>query len=66
MFARRHADMLKELRSFATEEKNRSIEEFGWMIEEYKVSLFAQELKTAFHVSRKRLEEKIREIERLA
>jgi ATP-dependent helicase HrpA len=36
------------------------------MIEEYKVSVFAQELKTALPVSPKRLEEKIREIERMA
>ena len=41
------------------------IEEYRWMIEEYKVSLFAQELKTAFPVSRKRLEAKRQEIERI-
>jgi len=33
------------------------VEEFRWMVEEYKVSLFAQELGTAFPVSPKRLEE---------
>jgi ATP-dependent helicase HrpA len=32
-------------------------EEFRWMVEEYKVSVFAQELGTAFPVSPKRLEE---------
>jgi ATP-dependent helicase HrpA len=35
------------------------------MIEEYKVSIFAQELKTAGPMSAKRLEEKMREIERM-
>jgi ATP-dependent helicase HrpA len=35
------------------------------MIEEYKVSLYAQELKTPYPISRKRLEEKKREIERM-
>ena len=34
------------------------------MIEEYKLSLFAQEIKTAFPVSAKRLEEKWQELAR--
>jgi len=46
-------------------EKRRAIEELRWMIEEFKVSLFAPELKTAFPVSPKRLAEKIKEIEAL-
>lgn len=49
-----------------SDEKRKSIEEFAWMIEEYKVSLFAQELKTAIPVSRKRLEIKSKEIGRMA
>jgi ATP-dependent helicase HrpA len=36
------------------------------MIEEYNVSIFAQELKTVGPMSPKRLEEKIGEIERMA
>jgi ATP-dependent helicase HrpA len=35
------------------------------MVEEYRVSLFAQGLKTPYPVSPKRLQEKIREIEGL-
>jgi ATP-dependent helicase HrpA len=35
------------------------------MIEEYKVSLFAQELKTPFPISRKRLDARMGEIERM-
>jgi ATP-dependent helicase HrpA len=45
--------------------KRQAIEAFRWMIEEYKVSLYAQELKTPYPISRKRLEEKKREIERM-
>ena len=58
-------DILNNLPDCASDEKRRSIDEFFWMIEEYKVSLFAQELKTPFPVSRKRLEKKIGEIERM-
>ena len=39
--------------------------EYRWMIEEYKVSLFAQELKTPYSVSLKKLSEKWSEIEAL-
>lgn len=37
--------------------------ELRWMIEEFKVSVFAPEIKTAFPVSAKRLTAKIKEIE---
>ena len=33
-----------------------ALETFGWMLEEYRVSLFAQELKTAMPISPQRLE----------
>lgn len=46
-----------------SEEKREKIEELFWMIEEYKVSLFAQELKTPYPVSPKKLDQLIREIE---
>jgi len=46
-------------------EKRNALEELLWMLEEYKVSLFAQELKTAFPVSSKRLQQKIDEIKRM-
>ena len=46
-----------------SEEKKNLIEELFWMIEEYKVSLFAQELKTPYPVSPKKLDQLIREIE---
>lgn len=45
--------------------KQRQLTEYREMVEEFKVSLFAQELKTAYPVSAKRLEEKWREFELL-
>jgi ATP-dependent helicase HrpA len=47
------------------EEKKKLIEELFWMIEEYKVSLFAQELKTPYPVSPKKINQLIEEIEKL-
>ena len=38
------------------------LENFRWMVEEYKVSVFAQELGTAFPVSPKRLDEQLAQI----
>ena len=64
-FVKRHLDLVGNLPPFASEEKRQAIDDLRWMIEEYKVSLFAQELKTAFPVSRKRLDARLREIERM-
>ena len=47
----------------ASEEKLKVMDEYFWMIEEYRVSLFAQELKTLFPISRKKLAQKIGEIQ---
>ncbi|MEN6620041.1 MAG: ATP-dependent RNA helicase HrpA [Smithella sp.] len=46
-----------------SENKKKKIEELFWMIEEYKVSLFAQELKTPYPVSPKKLDQLIQEID---
>jgi ATP-dependent helicase HrpA len=43
-------------------QRQNKIEELFWMIEEYKVSLFAQELKTPYPVSPKKLDSLIQEI----
>jgi len=40
-------------------------QEFRWMLEEFKVSLFAQELGTAIPVSPKRLDKHLEEIRQL-
>jgi ATP-dependent helicase HrpA len=58
-------EMLEELTPEASEEKRIAIEEFFWLIEEFKISLFAQELKTVVSVSEKRLSQKILEITRM-
>jgi len=65
-YSERLKGLLKTLNPESSAEKRQALEELFWMIEEYKVSTFAQELKTAVPVSPKRLEEKIREIERMA
>ncbi len=48
-----------------SEERQRATAEFKWMMEELKVSLFAQELKTKYPISVKRLEKKATEILRM-
>ena len=58
--------LLNELSPRASDEKRQAVEEYFWMIEEYKVSVFAQELKTAIPISAKRLEQKLRQIQRMA
>ena len=65
IFSDKLQDMIKNISPVASEEKLRALEEFRWMIEEYKVSVFAQEIKTASPISRKRLEKKVQEIERI-
>ena len=58
--------MLKELSPSVSDEKRQAVEDYFWMLEEYKVSVFAQELKTAMPVSAKRLKTKLGEIGRMA
>jgi ATP-dependent helicase HrpA len=58
--------LLNELSPKVSDEKRQAIEEYFWMIEEYKVSVFAQELKTAIPISAKRLEQKLQQIQRMA
>lgn len=45
-----------------SKERQKAMEDFRWMIEEFKISLFAQELKTKLPVSLKRLAHKASEI----
>jgi ATP-dependent helicase HrpA len=54
-----------ELSSHASMEKKTGIDDFRWMLEEFKVSLFAQELGTSFPVSAKRLDKLRYELERI-
>ena len=57
--------LLEQLTPRTSAAKRAALEDFFWLIEEFKVSLFAQELKTAVPVSAKRLEKKIGEISRM-
>jgi len=65
MFTESLNRLLKELSPTTSKEKKDAIEAYFWLIEEYKVSIFAQELKTPVPVSKKRLKEKLKEIERM-
>ncbi len=65
IYINRLNEILKKLSSSVSEEKKKAIEEYFWLIEEYKVSVFAQELKTALPVSEKKLDKKLKEIERM-
>ncbi len=55
----------KHLSPLASQERMKAVEDFRWMIEEFKISMFAQELKTPFPISGKRLKIKQNEIERM-
>jgi ATP-dependent helicase HrpA len=57
--------LLKELSPAVSNEKRQAIEDYFWLIEEYKVSIFAQELKTPIPISAKRLDKKVKEIGRM-
>lgn len=57
--------MTKDLSPQTSLEKRQALQKFRWMVEEFKVSMFAQELKTSFPVSKKRLKERAGEIERM-
>ena len=63
-----YQDALKELqaRPSPSLEAQRQLEAFRWMVEEFKVSLFAQELGTAMPVSPKRLALQLEEARRCA
>jgi ATP-dependent helicase HrpA len=64
-FSERLNEQINTLSHHASTEKREAVEEFFWMLEEFKVSIFAQELKTAFPVSKKRLQSRLKQIERM-
>ncbi|MBU1169340.1 MAG: ATP-dependent RNA helicase HrpA [Proteobacteria bacterium] len=65
-----YMDMLKgfvnDLKPTDSDEKKDRIEDFFWLIEEYKISVFAQELKTPVKISGKRLAAVAGDIRRMA
>lgn len=62
VYTKKYTDLHNGLTLQASPEKREKIEELRWMIEEYKISLFAQELKTRYRVSPKRLDQLTNEI----
>jgi ATP-dependent helicase HrpA len=57
-----YVQALRELQARPPATTRRNIEEFRWLIEEFKVSLFAQELGTTVPVSAKRLSDYVRKL----
>ena len=57
------ASLLKDIAPSVSGSRARAVDDYRWMLEEYRVSLFAQGLKTPYPVSPKRLQAKIEEIE---
>lgn len=64
-FEKAFQGMCENMSIHASTEKMTAVDDFGWMIEEFRVNLFAQELGTPFPVSAKRLNKKMEEIERM-
>jgi len=64
-FARQLDELLARGPDSFSEEKRRAIAEYFWMLEEYRVSVFAQELKTAIPVSPQKLDAQWKKIERM-
>ena len=57
--------LIQDLSDSASSEKRTAVEDLFWLIQEFKVSVYAQELKTAVPVSLKKLKKQITEIERM-
>ncbi len=60
-YAEKFREIEAETSSRSTSEALSFLKEFGQMIEEFKISLFAPEIKTLFPISTKRIEKKIEE-----
>jgi len=65
LYRQRLEALLKELSPLSSPNKRQILEDFFWLLEEYKVSLFAQELKTIVPVSAERLDRMLEEIDRM-
>ena len=55
-YERKLAHLISTLGPGTSTEKSNAVEAFFWMLEEYKISVYAQELKTRFKISPKRLD----------
>ena len=57
--------LVRDLSDSTSSEKRAAVEDLFWLIQEFKVSVYAQELKTAVPVSLKKLKKQIKDIERM-
>jgi len=64
-FVHRLEELVQELSSGSSDEKRRAIEDYYWMVEEYKISLYAQEVGTAHPISAKRMKAQLELIEEM-
>jgi ATP-dependent RNA helicase HrpA len=62
-YERKLAQLAQALGPESSPEKRQAMESFFWMLEEYKISVFAQEIKTVHPVSPQRLEKQLGKIE---
>lgn len=65
VFTSKLQQLISELSPQVSTEKRTAVEDLFWLLEEFKISLFAQELKTAIRVSEKILNKTIHEIEHM-
>jgi len=61
-FEERCEAMANSVDPASSPDKIKAIEEFRWMLQEYRISVFAPKVRTLFPVSPKRLEQKLEEI----
>nr|WP_320192280.1 ATP-dependent RNA helicase HrpA [uncultured Desulfobacter sp.] len=61
-YERKLAHLISTLDPGSSKEKSNAVEEFFWMLEEYKISVYAQELKTRFKISPKRLDKALLDV----
>jgi ATP-dependent helicase HrpA len=59
------SELLASLTPQSSAEKRLAVEDFYWMTEEFKISVFAQEIGTDGPISSKRLKKKLKEIDRM-
>jgi ATP-dependent helicase HrpA len=58
-------DLIGQLTPSVSIDKRMAVEDFYWLLEEYKISVFAQEVKTSVRISRKKLIKKSEDILRM-
>ena len=61
-YERKLAHLISSLGPGSSKEKSNAVEAFFWMLEEYKISVYAQELKTRFKISAKRLDKALLDV----